>query len=154
MIPFIPGMIQNRVRSVSSLDEPKREHPSKKKNDQNQKLQEELLERMKINCGMFRATCPDSWKTFEKDFRSLYNHVYNINRESPLDYCSRGIDANYWSLVQANTQGKLEVIETILGVLQIRVEMEIPIVAEVASVQKILPKKTFFKKIVDFCVIK
>lgn len=150
MINYVPKLLsRNPSREEGAPDLfkiNKRDQESfKEKEKAARAAAEAQLKIIRDSCSVFRSSNPEQWRQFEDALTSTYNATFYINRNTPLDCQSQGIDPGYIPYIQQYTLGKLEILESILGRLGIEVVRKIE---EVPKTQ-IIFQKTFFKKVVD-----
>jgi hypothetical protein len=126
---YIPSMMRNRIEKDHFMD-PKfqkipEKHPFQIANEQIENANKEILNRIKINCSIFKATRPKEWQTFEEDMKILYSRNLEANKRSPLDFIGinkdQGVtlDSNYWSLTKAYSDGQVAVLDSLFELFKI-----------------------------------
>jgi hypothetical protein len=154
MSKYIPNLMKNRIEKKSFLDpliekkQPK--HPYQIEQEKQDAERDRIEEAIKTCCSVFKATRPAEWKAFEENMTILYGYLRVANRRSPEDFMGinldKGIsiDATYWSLVKAHTDGQLQILDNMFETFPITAQDVVEF-----DKSKTAPK-SFFKKVLHF----
>lgn len=151
---YIPSLIQERIERDSFLEtyirEEEAKRPGQLTEQEARKKIEEIENRISSCCAIFQATRPKEWSAFESDMVTLYGVIKTINRRSPYEYLGEqkehgtSVDAQFWTLIKAYTDGQIRMMETIFDSVPIDIK-------RIIENDKKQANKSFFKKFLHWC---
>ena len=109
---------------------------------------QKVIDRIRRSCTIFKASCPEAWKVFSEDISTMNALAVMLDRRTPLDLMRHekefGVKtgAQEWALEKAFIQGQLEILDSIMGVMNID-----PTKIEVRKQKSFL--LTFWKKLLN-----
>lgn len=127
MIRFIPEFISHPIDRQQEMTEDDL-HPFLKRNEEQRRKKLENLERIKEDCRLIRATCPNGWAALSRHLAEFLSDVYAKDQKSPMDFMDAqsekgsSVDSNYWALNKAYLGGQIRILETLFAYLEIKME--------------------------------
>lgn len=151
-------LIENKIERFHPLDEyidqEREEHSFEKQRKEFESKKEESLNRIRTYCSIFKATRPIEWKAFEEEMNYLFSHVKMLNKRDPFSFLGMHkdgvpIDAQYWTLTKAYTDGQMAILDSMFELINISIE-QIKNIDELRLNPPV--KKSFLKKCLQFFV--
>lgn len=147
MIPDIPKLQRPQIERVVDFSSGIKDHPYQELNKKQEEQHLELLNQVKSAAIALQASNPLIWERYELGMMMLFSSAKALANRSPMHFVALGLEADYYALNKAYSDGQVAILDSIFAVLETKKNIEYPDLDRLK--QRSNDGKSFIGKLVD-----